>query len=63
MTLLSALSRSWYTWLLCTGIGLGCSFSSKWVGIFTIATIGLSTVKQLWDTLGDLQVSKVKLID
>lgn len=33
----------------------------KWVGLFTIATIGFSTIKGLWDLLGDLNVSPVCL--
>lgn len=47
-------------WLLLTGVGLGCAFSSKWVGVFTMAMIGLSTFKHLWEILGDISVKKVK---
>ncbi|KIJ29707.1 glycosyltransferase family 39 protein, partial [Sphaerobolus stellatus SS14] len=36
---------------------LGAVASCKWVGLFTIATIGFSTIKQLWTLLGDLRVS------
>jgi dolichyl-phosphate-mannose-protein mannosyltransferase len=50
-------TRRWWTWLSLTGIGLGAVSSCKWVGLFTIATIGLATVKQLWDLLGDLSIS------
>lgn len=39
-----------------TGLSLGAVASCKWVGLFTIATIGLATMKQLWDLLGDLKV-------
>jgi len=50
-------SESWWTWLMLTGLSLGAVVSCKWVGLFTIATIGLSTVNQLWNLLGDLRVS------
>nr|CAG8580936.1 5957_t:CDS:2 [Entrophospora candida] len=40
-----------------TGVGLGLTSSVKWVGLFTIATIGFSTIKGLWDLLGNLRVS------
>ncbi|KAI0052691.1 glycosyltransferase family 39 protein [Auriscalpium vulgare] len=46
----------WWSWLTLTGLGLGAVVSSKWVGLFTIATIGLGTIKQLWVLLGDLRV-------
>jgi len=40
-----------------TGLGLGLSGSVKWVGLFIIATIGTSTLNQLWTLWGDLKVS------
>ncbi|KAG8783515.1 hypothetical protein FRC15_005025, partial [Serendipita sp. 397] len=49
-------SRIWWTYLLLTGLSLGAVVSCKWVGLFTIATVGFSTVKQLWTLLGDLNV-------
>ncbi|KAF9579138.1 hypothetical protein BGW38_004732 [Lunasporangiospora selenospora] len=50
-------SDSWLVWLLLTGVGLGLSGSVKWVGLFIIATIGFSTLKQLWELWGDLRVT------
>ncbi|KAF9438498.1 hypothetical protein BGZ76_007480 [Entomortierella beljakovae] len=50
-------SDTWFVWLLFTGIGLGLSGSVKWVGLFIIATIGVSTLNQLWTLWGDLKVS------
>lgn len=47
----------WWLWLTLTGLSLGAVVSCKWVGLFTIATVGLATLKQLWDLLGDLRVS------
>ena len=39
------------------------SFSVKWVGLFVILLAGLVTVKQLWDLLGDLNLSMASIID
>ncbi|KAH9853332.1 glycosyltransferase family 39 protein [Lenzites betulinus] len=50
-------TESWWIWLSMTGLSLGAVVSCKWVGLFTIATVGLGTVKQLWTLLGDLRVS------
>ena len=50
-------TESWWVWLALTGLSLGAVVSCKWVGLFTIATVGLGTIKQLWDLLGDLRVS------
>ncbi|KAF5372032.1 hypothetical protein D9615_008125 [Tricholomella constricta] len=49
-------TKSWWTWLTLTGFSLGAVASCKWVGLFTIATIGVSTLHQLWMLLGDLRV-------
>jgi dolichyl-phosphate-mannose-protein mannosyltransferase len=46
----------WWAWLTLTGLSLGAVVSSKWVGLFTIATVGLGTIRQLWTMLGDLRV-------
>jgi len=50
-------TESWWAWLALTGTSLGAVVSCKWVGLFTIATVGLGTIKQLWDLLGDLRVT------
>ncbi|KAG0007351.1 hypothetical protein BGZ80_004758 [Entomortierella chlamydospora] len=52
-----AFSDDWFIWLFLTGAGLGLSLSVKWVGLFVIATIGMSTLNQLWSLWGDLRVS------
>ncbi|KAI8355651.1 glycosyltransferase family 39 protein [Choanephora cucurbitarum] len=52
-----ALDASWWFWLTMTGIGLGLTMSSKWVGLFTVASIGLSAVAKLWDLWGDSRVT------
>lgn len=43
--------KDWHKWLLFTGLSLGCTLSTKWVGLFTYAFIGIWTVSQLWETL------------
>lgn len=49
-------TTSWWTWLIFSGLSLGAVVSSKWVGLFTIATIGCSTLLQLWNYLGDIRI-------
>ncbi|KAG9002648.1 hypothetical protein FRB94_003741 [Tulasnella sp. JGI-2019a] len=49
-------TEDWWLWLTLTGLSLGAVVSCKWVGLFTIATVGLCTLKHLWDLLGDLRV-------
>lgn len=50
-------SNEWWQWLALTGVGLGFVSSVKWVGLFSIATIGLCTLNNLWNILGDLNNS------
>lgn len=50
-------SDDWFLWLFLTGLGLGLAGSVKWVGLFIIATIGTSTIHQLWVLWGDLKIS------
>ena len=50
-------TEMWWTWLVLSGLSLGAVVSCKWVGLFTIATVGFSTIFQLWNLLGDLKVS------
>ncbi|KAF8189749.1 mannosyltransferase 1 [Pholiota molesta] len=49
-------TSSWWAWLILSGFSLGAVLSCKWVGLFTIATVGVSTLYQLWNLLGDLRV-------
>ncbi len=51
-----AFTRSWWIWLTLSGLSLGAVVSCKWVGLFTIATVGFSTVYRLWNLMGDLRV-------
>lgn len=50
-------TRLWWKWLVISGFSLGAVASCKWVGLFTIATLGLATLGQLWVLLGDLRVT------
>ncbi|RHZ75364.1 hypothetical protein Glove_216g188 [Diversispora epigaea] len=52
----------WWFWMSMTGVGIGLTVSMKWVGLFTMAFIGLSTVKGLWDVLGDLKIPPLEWI-
>lgn len=49
----------WWTWLVLTGAGLGFTVSSKWVGLFTIASIGAGVMKELWDLWGNQKIEMV----
>jgi len=44
--------------MFATGVSIGCVASVKWVGLFAIALVGLNTIEDLWDMLGDLKMSK-----
>lgn len=50
-------TRLWWAWLIVTGASLGLVLSVKWVGLFTVATIGVATVLQLWFRLADRRTS------
>ncbi|KAI5949320.1 PMT1 [Candida jiufengensis] len=54
-------SFGWYKSLVTTGIALGLAFSSKWVGLFTIAWVGVLCIYQLWFLIGDLSVNGKKI--
>ncbi|KAF9578019.1 hypothetical protein BGW38_006427, partial [Lunasporangiospora selenospora] len=41
-------STSWWAWLIFTGISIGLTLSVKMVGLFTVATIGVAVVWDLW---------------
>lgn len=41
-------SKSWWVWLLATGVSLACVISTKYVGVFTYFTIGLAVIYELW---------------
>ncbi|KAJ9578981.1 hypothetical protein L9F63_024911, partial [Diploptera punctata] len=49
-----AFSSSWWFWLIFTGVMLACAISVKFVGLFVVILVGIHTVADLWDVLGDL---------
>jgi dolichyl-phosphate-mannose-protein mannosyltransferase len=38
----------WWFPLVMTGVSLGLAASVKWVGLFVIASVGISTISNLW---------------
>ncbi|KAH6582560.1 hypothetical protein BASA61_008459 [Batrachochytrium salamandrivorans] len=49
-------SSGWFLWILLTGLSLGSVLSIKWVGLFSIALVGIHTLDDLWEMLGDLKL-------
>ncbi|XP_025155751.1 protein O-mannosyl-transferase 2-like isoform X1 [Harpegnathos saltator] len=47
-------TRPWWLWLSFTGVSLACTISVKFVGLFVVLLVGLYTVYELWQELGDL---------
>ncbi|VEU21681.1 DEKNAAC102206 [Brettanomyces naardenensis] len=44
-------TRNWYLWLFLTGVALSCVISTKYVGVFTFAAIGVAVIYDLWQLL------------
>ncbi|KAK9777272.1 putative Dolichyl-phosphate-mannose--protein mannosyltransferase [Seiridium cardinale] len=57
-----AFQASWWFWLIMTGLGLGVTFSIKWVGLFTIAWVGSLTLVQLWVLIGDTKTVTMRIL-
>jgi dolichyl-phosphate-mannose-protein mannosyltransferase len=55
-------SFDWFKHLSLCGIFLGFAVSSKWVGLFTFAWLGLANVLRLWFEIGDLSVPVQRII-
>uniref|UniRef100_A0AAQ4P0H3 Protein O-mannosyl-transferase 2 n=1 Tax=Gasterosteus aculeatus aculeatus TaxID=481459 RepID=A0AAQ4P0H3_GASAC len=51
----------WWLWLLLTGASLAGALGVKFVGLFVILLVGLHTVWDLWELLGDLSLSLVDI--
>lgn len=47
-------SAKWWFWLTFTGTMLACCMSVKFVGLFVVLWVGLRTIVDLWNILGDL---------
>lgn len=50
-----AFSLDWFRALLSCSISLGLALSSKWVGLFTVAWVGILCVAHMWLYIGDLK--------
>ncbi|OMH83876.1 Dolichyl-phosphate-mannose-protein mannosyltransferase 1 [Zancudomyces culisetae] len=40
-------------WMISTGVNMACALSSKWVGLFLFQMIGVYTIYELWEMVGD----------
>ncbi|XP_038262630.2 protein O-mannosyl-transferase 2 isoform X2 [Dermochelys coriacea] len=54
-------STPWWFWLSLTGVNLAGAIGVKFVGLFVVLLVGLNTVYDLWELLGDLSLSLVAL--
>ncbi|KAL0269518.1 UNVERIFIED_CONTAM: hypothetical protein PYX00_007222 [Menopon gallinae] len=49
-------SSKWWFWLVFTGTMLAGAISVKFVGLFVVLLVGLYTIMELWEILGDLSL-------
>lgn len=54
-------SAPWWFWLSLTGVNLAGAIGVKFVGLFVVLLVGLNTVYDLWELLGDLSLSLVSV--
>lgn len=54
-------SLEWFKYLALASLFLGFSLSAKWVGLFTVAWVGVANLLRLWFFIGDLTVSKCSI--
>lgn len=50
-------SKEWYTWMVISGISIGCVCSVKWVGLFVTVLYGLFVIQDLAEKLFDKGIS------
>ncbi|CAL4068276.1 unnamed protein product, partial [Meganyctiphanes norvegica] len=55
-------SLGWWSSLFYLGSMLGCVMSTKFVGLFSVLTVGLYIIIDLWNRLGDLHHSLVSTV-
>ncbi|RKP28448.1 dolichyl-P-mannose-protein mannosyltransferase [Metschnikowia bicuspidata] len=55
-------SRKWWKWLLLNGVSIGLVCSTKMVGLLVTALVGIYTIVDLWNKLGDKSLSWVKYV-
>lgn len=56
------LTIEWFRSLIFLGISLGCVNSIKMVGLFVTALVGVYTIVDLWNLLGDTLITKKKYL-
>jgi dolichyl-phosphate-mannose-protein mannosyltransferase len=49
-------STEWYGALIGLGSSMALAASCKWVGLFAVIALGLFTIVDLWNTLGDVKI-------
>lgn len=54
-------SLKWWFWLVFTGTMLAGAISVKFVGLFVVFLVGLYTIVELWEILGDLSLPVVSV--
>lgn len=54
-------TAGWWFWLFFTGTMLACTISVKFVGLFVVILVGLHTINELWNVLGDLSKPAVSM--
>ncbi|KAJ2139322.1 Protein O-mannosyltransferase 2 [Coemansia sp. RSA 788] len=52
-----AFSAVWWRWLAFTGLSLGLAISTKWIGAFVVALVGLCTIEELAILYSDRKTS------
>lgn len=57
-----AFSVMWWFWLSWTGIFMACSISVKFVGLFVVLLVGIHTMVELWNILGQLDTSMIQVL-
>ncbi|KAI5959287.1 uncharacterized protein KGF55_005437 [Candida pseudojiufengensis] len=55
-------STGWWKFLILTGFALGWTISCKSTGIFILIWVGIFTIIELWDILGDLTISSYQWV-
>lgn len=55
-------SYQWCFWLLCTGISLGALIGVKYTGLLGMTLIGLLTIADLWQLLGNKLLPLIELL-
>lgn len=55
-------SHAWHTWLVCTGVALGCLLGVKYTGLLGLGCVGLLTLCDLWQLIGDPAINLLDLL-